>query len=77
MLIECRGDVVMLLVDFKDALNLVDRSVILFETRVQCPSPAPWDELCYSQAPILLGCIIGTIFSILVAFMSGFGKAAD
>ena len=35
--------------DFKNAFKLVDRSVILFETRILCPSLAPWAEFCYSQ----------------------------
>nr|GEV51999.1 hypothetical protein [Tanacetum cinerariifolium] len=39
----------MLLVDFKNAFNLVDMSVLLEETRVRCPSIAPWVEFCYAQ----------------------------
>ena len=37
----------MLLVDFKNAFNLVDRSVLLQEARGRCPSIAPWVEFCY------------------------------
>ena len=51
-LIEARGNelgLFMLLVDFKNAFNLVDRSVLLQETRVQCPSIPPWVEFCYSK----------------------------
>ncbi|GKE83498.1 auxilin-like protein, partial [Tanacetum coccineum] len=51
-LIEAKGDEVglsMLLVDFKNAFNLVDMSVLLHETRARCPSIAPWVEFCYSQ----------------------------
>lgn len=51
-LVECKDDDVglsMLLVDFQNAFNLADRSVMLSETRSQCPSPAPWVEFCYSQ----------------------------
>ncbi|GJW41559.1 hypothetical protein Tco_0067404 [Tanacetum coccineum] len=51
-LIESKGNEVglsMLLVDFKNAFNLVDRSVLLEETRVRCPSIAPWVEFCYAR----------------------------
>ena len=43
-LIECKEEVVglsMLLLDFQDAFNLADRSVLLFEKRIHCLSPAP------------------------------------
>ncbi|GKD95982.1 putative reverse transcriptase domain-containing protein, partial [Tanacetum coccineum] len=39
----------MLLVDFKNNFNLVDKSVLLEETRVRCPSIAPWVEFCYAR----------------------------
>ncbi|GJW81674.1 hypothetical protein Tco_0145649 [Tanacetum coccineum] len=51
-LIQARGNEVelsMLLVDFKNAFNLVDRSILLQETRARCPSIAPWVEFCYSR----------------------------
>ncbi|GJY65899.1 putative reverse transcriptase domain-containing protein [Tanacetum coccineum] len=51
-LIESKGNEVglsMLLVDFKNAFNLVDMSVLLEETRVRCPSIAPWVEFCYAR----------------------------
>lgn len=51
-LIESKGDEVghsMLLVDFKNAFNLVERSVLLEETRARCPSIAPWVEFCYAR----------------------------
>ncbi|GJV17233.1 hypothetical protein Tco_1362556 [Tanacetum coccineum] len=51
-LIQARGNEVglsMLLVDFKNAFNLVDRSILLQETRAWCPSIAPWVEFCYSR----------------------------
>ncbi|GKE45000.1 putative reverse transcriptase domain-containing protein, partial [Tanacetum coccineum] len=51
-LIEPKGNEVrlsMLLVDFKNAFNLVDRSVLLHETKAWCLSIAPWVEFCYSQ----------------------------
>ncbi|GJS90628.1 ribonuclease H-like domain-containing protein [Tanacetum coccineum] len=47
-LVESKGNEVglsMPLVDFKNAFNLVDMSVVLEETRVRCPSIAPWDPL--------------------------------
>ncbi|XP_074347445.1 uncharacterized protein LOC141686301 [Apium graveolens] len=50
-LLEARGDEVglsMLLVDFKNAFNLIDRSILLQEARVRCPSISPWVEFCYS-----------------------------
>jgi hypothetical protein len=51
-LIESKGDEFghsMLLVDFKNAFNLVERSVLLQETRARCPSIAPWVEFCYAR----------------------------
>jgi hypothetical protein len=51
-LIESKGREVglsMLLVDFKNAFNLVDRSVLLQEARGRCPSIAPWVEFCYAR----------------------------
>ncbi|GKA87673.1 hypothetical protein Tco_0809437 [Tanacetum coccineum] len=44
-LIEDRGDEVvlsMLLVDFKNAFNLVDREVMLQEVRIRCPAISRW-----------------------------------
>nr|GEZ94088.1 hypothetical protein [Tanacetum cinerariifolium] len=52
-LIEPKGNEVglsMLLVDFKNAFNLVDMIVLLEETRVSCPSIAPWVEFYYAQS---------------------------
>ncbi|GJS73270.1 hypothetical protein Tco_0706111 [Tanacetum coccineum] len=43
------GGLSMVLVDFKNAFNLVDKSVLLEETRVRCPSIAPWVEFCYAR----------------------------
>ncbi|GJR09741.1 RNA-directed DNA polymerase, eukaryota, reverse transcriptase zinc-binding domain protein [Tanacetum coccineum] len=51
-LIESKGNDVglsMLLVDFKNAFNLVDKGVLLEETRVQCLSISPWVEFCYAR----------------------------
>ncbi|GKF23497.1 putative reverse transcriptase domain-containing protein, partial [Tanacetum coccineum] len=51
-LIEACGDDVglsMLLVDFKNAFNLVDRKVMLREVRLRCPSISRWVEFCYSN----------------------------
>ncbi|GJW26690.1 putative reverse transcriptase domain-containing protein [Tanacetum coccineum] len=51
-LVEAKGNKVgfsMLLVDFKNAFNLVDKRVLLQETRARCPSIAPWVEFCYSR----------------------------
>nr|GEV98996.1 putative reverse transcriptase domain-containing protein [Tanacetum cinerariifolium] len=50
-LVESKGNEVgfsMLLVDFSNAFNLVDMSVLLEESRVQCLSIAPWtiNQLC-------------------------------
>ncbi|GJW30404.1 putative reverse transcriptase domain-containing protein [Tanacetum coccineum] len=50
-LVEDRGDEVglsMLLVDFQNAFNLVDRKVMLEEVRLRCPAISCWVELCYS-----------------------------
>nr|GFA26363.1 hypothetical protein [Tanacetum cinerariifolium] len=50
-LIEDRWDVAglsMLLVDFKNAFNLVDREVMLQEIRIHCLAISHWVEFCYS-----------------------------
>jgi hypothetical protein len=50
--IEDRGGEVglsMLLVDFKNAFNLVDREVMLQEVRLRCPVISRWVEFCYSS----------------------------
>ncbi|KAL5721808.1 hypothetical protein ACHQM5_005406 [Ranunculus cassubicifolius] len=39
----------MLMVDFQNAFNLVDRGVMLKEVRSRCPSIALWVEFCYAQ----------------------------
>ncbi|GJZ39756.1 hypothetical protein Tco_0586319 [Tanacetum coccineum] len=51
-LIEACGDDVglsMLLVDFKNAFNLVDREVMLREVHLLCPAISRWVEFCYSN----------------------------
>ncbi|GJR79081.1 reverse transcriptase domain-containing protein [Tanacetum coccineum] len=51
-LVEDRGDDVglsMLLVDFQNAFNLVDRTVMLQEVRLRCPAISRWVEFCYSR----------------------------
>ncbi|GKA49189.1 putative reverse transcriptase domain-containing protein [Tanacetum coccineum] len=47
----CRDDIglSMLLVDFKNAFNLVDREVMLEEVRLRCPAISRWVEFCYSS----------------------------
>ncbi|GKB64682.1 putative reverse transcriptase domain-containing protein [Tanacetum coccineum] len=47
----CRDDVglLMLLVDFKNAFNLVDREVMLREVRLRCHAISRWVEFCYSN----------------------------
>nr|GEW56779.1 hypothetical protein [Tanacetum cinerariifolium] len=49
-LIEDRGDVMGLsmLVDFKNAFNLVDREVMLHEIRIRCLAISRWVKFCYS-----------------------------
>ncbi|GJR01946.1 hypothetical protein Tco_0524930 [Tanacetum coccineum] len=39
----------MLLVDFQNAFNLVDRTVMLEEVRLRCPAISRWVEFCYSS----------------------------
>nr|GFB48691.1 hypothetical protein [Tanacetum cinerariifolium] len=39
----------MLLVDFQNAFNLVDREVMLQEVRIRCPFISCWVEFCYSS----------------------------
>ncbi|XP_021763791.1 uncharacterized protein LOC110728456 [Chenopodium quinoa] len=51
-LVEARGGDVglsMLLVDFKNAFNLVDRTALLREVRLRCPALSRWVEFCYSS----------------------------
>ncbi|GJW24453.1 hypothetical protein Tco_0038264, partial [Tanacetum coccineum] len=51
-LVEDRGDDVglsMLLVNFQNAFNLVDRTVMLEEVRLRCPAISRWVEFCYSS----------------------------
>ncbi|GKB00095.1 putative reverse transcriptase domain-containing protein [Tanacetum coccineum] len=51
-LVKDRGDDVglsMLLVDFQNAFNLVDRTVMLQEVVCTCPAIFCWVELCYSR----------------------------
>ncbi|CAO2814623.1 unnamed protein product [Amaranthus hypochondriacus] len=38
----------MLLVDFRNAFNLVNRTALLREVRLRCPSLSRWVEFCYS-----------------------------
>ncbi|GJR04901.1 putative reverse transcriptase domain-containing protein [Tanacetum coccineum] len=40
----------MLTVDFSNAFNLVDRSALLHEVRVKCPSISLWVDFLYGQA---------------------------
>ncbi|XP_026391877.1 uncharacterized protein LOC113287356 isoform X2 [Papaver somniferum] len=39
----------MLLIDFSNAFNLVDRSNIIKEVRAHCPSISHWVEFCYAK----------------------------
>ncbi|GKA94486.1 hypothetical protein Tco_0816524 [Tanacetum coccineum] len=51
-LIKACGDdvgLLILLVDFKNAFNLVDREVMLREVHLRCPAISRWVELCYSD----------------------------
>ncbi|GJU40105.1 putative reverse transcriptase domain-containing protein [Tanacetum coccineum] len=55
-LIESKGNEVrssILLVDFKNAFNLVNLSILLEETKFWCPSITPWVKLCYARPPRL------------------------
>ncbi|GJW98999.1 putative reverse transcriptase domain-containing protein [Tanacetum coccineum] len=44
------GFLAMLTVDFSNAFNLVDRSALLHEVRVKCPSISLWMNFLYGQA---------------------------
>jgi hypothetical protein len=44
------GSLTMLTVDFSNAFNLVDRSTLLLEVRLRCPSISLWVEFLYGQA---------------------------
>ncbi|KAL8167524.1 hypothetical protein V2J09_009023 [Rumex salicifolius] len=51
-LIEALGgahNMSMLMVDFSNAFNLIDRSTMLSEVRHCCPSLSPWVEFCYAR----------------------------
>ncbi|GKE17577.1 hypothetical protein Tco_1425154, partial [Tanacetum coccineum] len=45
------GSFAMLNVDFTNAFNLVDRSALLHEVKVMCPSVSLWVDFLYGQAP--------------------------
>ncbi|GKC73046.1 putative reverse transcriptase domain-containing protein, partial [Tanacetum coccineum] len=44
------GSLAMLIVDFLNAFNLVDRSALLHEVRVKCPLVSLWVDFLYGQA---------------------------
>nr|GEX05015.1 putative reverse transcriptase domain-containing protein [Tanacetum cinerariifolium] len=44
------GSLAKLTVDFLNAFNLVDRSILLHEVRVKCPSISLWVDFLYGQA---------------------------
>ena len=44
------GSLAMLTVDFSNAFNMVDRSALLQEVRLRCPSIYLWAEFLYGQA---------------------------
>jgi hypothetical protein len=44
------GYLAMLTVDFSNAFNMVDRSALLQEVRVRCPSISLWVEFLYGHA---------------------------
>ncbi|GJV30453.1 putative reverse transcriptase domain-containing protein [Tanacetum coccineum] len=44
------GSLAMQTVDFSNAFNLVDRSALLYEVRVKCPSISLWVDFLYGQA---------------------------
>ncbi|GJS12147.1 putative reverse transcriptase domain-containing protein [Tanacetum coccineum] len=44
------GSLIMLTMDFSNAFNLVDRSALLYEVRVWCPSISLWVDFLYGQA---------------------------
>ncbi|XP_076934174.1 uncharacterized protein LOC143600337 [Bidens hawaiensis] len=43
------GSLAMLTVDFSNAFNMVDRSALLHEVRIRCPSISLWVEFLYGQ----------------------------
>ena len=47
------ADRIILLVDFSNAFNLMDRGVMFKEIRSRIPSMAAWMESCYGLQPIL------------------------
>ncbi|XP_076951801.1 uncharacterized protein LOC143625320 [Bidens hawaiensis] len=51
VLSECHTDrsLAMLTVDFSNAFNMVDRSALLHEVRIKCPSISLWVEFLYGQ----------------------------
>ncbi|GKD40864.1 putative reverse transcriptase domain-containing protein [Tanacetum coccineum] len=64
LIVDCGDDVglSMLLADFKNAFNLVDREVMLRKVRLRCPAISRWVEFCYSN-PARLYCGEHTLWS--------------
>lgn len=51
-LLEMKGshdNMTMMLIDFSNAFNLVNRTVLINEVRSKCPSISRWIEFCYSK----------------------------
>lgn len=38
-----------LMIDFSNAFNMVDRTTLIHEVRLQCPSISRWVEFCYAM----------------------------
>lgn len=50
-LLEMKGTnntMFMLLIDFSNAFNMVDRTTLIHEVRIRCPSISRWVEFCYT-----------------------------
>ncbi|GJU02808.1 reverse transcriptase domain-containing protein [Tanacetum coccineum] len=64
LIVDCGDDVglSMLLADFKNAFNLVDREIMLRKVRLRCPAISRWVEFCYSN-PARLYCGEHTLWS--------------
>nr|GEU29691.1 hypothetical protein [Tanacetum cinerariifolium] len=65
----------MLLVDFKNAFNLVDREVMLREVCLRCPAILRWVEFCYSNPARLYHdtMVVGKVLELIIEDGPGCG----
>ncbi|GJZ48170.1 reverse transcriptase domain-containing protein [Tanacetum coccineum] len=79
-LVEDRGDDVglsMLLVDFQNAFNLVDRTVMLEEVRLRCPAISRWVEFYYFSPARLMVRVMDCISTLTKLSFSAQGRPQE